>query len=175
MKRRLKMKRIAAITLALTIALSSRGLCLETKLNDMRDKIFAEAKEIKALANQQYLILILSMWDTCFVAISQVDAYAFMLGIFNTIPREGLTPSTVDFLSRWLGLIKATDELNIKGLDAIKVPIEPMIRIHMEKVKRYFKELNNQIDVELGEIAKFRDKLNPLPKPPEKPAKKGKR
>lgn len=130
----------------------------------MRQKLFAQAQEIKKLVNRdnaaQYLVLVSTMWDTCFVAITQLDAYFYILGIFNSIKKENITRPTIDFLSRWLKQIKNTDELNIKGLDGIKLPIDPMIRINMELLKRYFRELNSLIDKELAEIGKLSKSLD---------------
>lgn len=138
--------------------------CLDTKLYDLRQKLFAQAQEIKQLVNRdnagKYLVLVSSMWDTCFLAITQLDAYFYILGIFNTIKKEHLTHSTVDFLSRWLKQIKDTNDLNIKALDGIKVPIDPMIRINMERLKRNFKDLTNQINKELAEITKLDKSLD---------------
>ncbi len=158
------MKRKIFIILIFCVFLTQTAYCLDTRLYDLRQKLFAQAQEIKQLVNRdnaaQYLVLVSTMWDTCFVAITQLDAYFYILGIFNSIKKENITQPTIDFLGRWLKQIKDTDELNIKGLDGIKLPIDPMIRISMERLKRYFRELNNQIDKELAEIGKLRKSLD---------------
>jgi hypothetical protein len=158
------MKRKIFIILIFCVFLTQTAYCLDTKLYDIRQKLFTQAQEIKQLVNRdnaaQYLVLVSTMWDTCFVAITQLDAYFYILGIFNSIKKESITHPTMDFLSRWLKQIKDTDELNIKGLDGIKLPIDPMIRISMERLKRYFRELNSQIDKELAEIEKLRKLLD---------------
>ena len=158
------MKRIIFIILIFVVFLTQGAYCLDTKLYDIRQKLFAQAQEIKKLVNRdnaaQYLVLVSTMWDTCFVAITQLDAYFYILGLFNTIKQGNITAPTIDFLSRWLKQVRDTNELNINGLDGIKLPIEPMIRINMERLKRYFRELNNQIDKELAEIGKLRKSLD---------------
>jgi hypothetical protein len=158
------MKRKIFIFLVFFALFAKNAYCLDTRLYDLRQKLFTQAAEIKKLLNRdnagQYLVLVSGMWDSCFVAITQLDAYFYLLGLFNSIKKEQVTGPTIDFLSRWLKQIQQTSELNIKGLDAIKLPIEPMIRINMEKLKRYFRELNSQINKELAEIGKLRKSLD---------------
>jgi len=158
------MKRKIFIILFFLVFLTKDAYCLDTRLYDLRQKLFTQAQEIKQLVNRdnagQYLVLVSSMWDTCFVAITQLDAYFYILGLFNTIKKENITGPAIDFLSRWLKQTKDTSELNIKGLDGIKLPIDPMIRINMERLKRYFRELNSQINKELAEIGKLRKSLD---------------
>jgi hypothetical protein len=152
------------LILVFFVLLTQSAYCLDTRLYDLRQKLFTQAQEIKQLVNRdnaaQYLVLVSTMWDTCFVAITQLDAYFYILGIFNSIKKENITHPTIDFLSRWLKQTKDTDELNIQGLDGIKLPIDPMIRINMERLKRCFRELNSQIDKELTEIEKLRKSLD---------------
>jgi hypothetical protein len=158
------MKRKIFITLIFLVLFTQSAHCLDTRLYGIRQKLFTQAEDIKKLVNRdnagRYLVLVSSMWDTCFVAITQLDAYFYILGLFNTIRKEHITHPAVGFLSRWLKQIKETSELNIKGLDGIKVPIEPMIRINMVKLKRYFRELNNLINKELADIAKLKKSLD---------------
>jgi hypothetical protein len=158
------MKTKILVLLVFVVLFAQNAYCLDTRLYEVRQKLFAQAQEIKKLVNRdnagQYLVLVSSMWDTCFVAITQLDAYFYLLGLFNSIKKDQVTGPTMDFLSRWLRQTQETSELNIKGLDGIKVPIEPMIRINMEKLKRYFRELNNQLNKELAEIEKLRKSLD---------------
>jgi|GEM_PF-986242 len=158
------MKKKFFLMLIFLLLFVQSAYCLDTRLYDIRQKLFTQAQEIKKLVNRenagQYLVLVSSMWDTCFVAITQLDAYFYILGLFNTIKKENVTAPAIDFLSRWLTQAKETSELNIKGLSGIKVPIEPMIRINMVKLERSFKELKSQIDRELAEIAKLRKSLD---------------
>ena len=158
------MKRKIFILLVFLALFAKNAYCLDTRLYDLRQKLVVQSQEIKKLINRenagQYLVLVSSMWDTCFVAITQLDAYFYLLGLFNTIRKGNITGPTIDFLSRWLKQTKETSELNIKGLDGIKLPIEPMIRINMEKLKRYFRELSRQINKELAEIEKLKKSLD---------------
>lgn len=161
-------KRILIISI-LFFLFAGNAYALDTRLYDIRQKLFEQSQEIKKLVNRdnagKYLILVSSMWDTCFVAITQLDAYFYILGLFNTIKKENITHPAVDFLSRWLKQIEATSELNIKGLDikgpdGKKIPLDPMIRINVEKLKRHFRELNSLIDKELADIARLKKSLD---------------
>ncbi len=168
-------KILVVLTFAIFIFSTKAGYCLDTKLYNGRQILFNQAQEIKQLVDEKnaakYLPLITSMWDTCFVAITQLDAYFYILGLFNTIKKDNITAPAVDFLSRWLKQIKDTNELNISGLEAIKLPIEPMIRINMEKLKRNFRDINTQINKELTEVEKLKNSLEKALEPALGPAK----
>ena len=158
------MKRKIYILLVLLVLVAQNAYALDTKLYNVRQKLFDQSQEIKKLVNRdnagQYLVLVSSMWDTCFVAITQLDAYFYLLGLFNSIKKDQVTGPAIDFLSRWLNLVQKTSQENITSLGAIKVPIDPMIRINMETLKRSFRELSNQVSKELAEIDKLRKSLD---------------
>ncbi|MCX5702234.1 MAG: hypothetical protein NTW64_04575 [Candidatus Omnitrophica bacterium] len=154
------MRRLFFIVLALVFILNFSAYCLDTKLFDMRNKIFEESKKIKLLVGtSQDLVLINSMWDSCIMCMSQLDAYFSMLGVFNTIKKENLTEVAVDYLTNWLTEIKNTNELNIKSLDSVIVTMDPNTKPRMEKLKGYFKEVNNQINSELNKISSIKQSL----------------
>jgi len=119
----------------------------------MRNRIFVKSQEIKALlANSKDVVLLNSMWDSCIMTITQLDAYFYMIGIFNTIKKEDLTDASVNYLINWLNEIKKTNELNIKSLNLVTKTLEPRARVHKEKLTSYFSELNKQINNELSRI-----------------------
>ncbi|MFH1640544.1 MAG: hypothetical protein ABIA66_01135 [Candidatus Omnitrophota bacterium] len=154
------MRRLFFIALALVFILNFGAYALDSKLLDMRNKLFEESKRIKLLVGtSQDLVLINSMWDSCVMSMSQLDAYFSMLGIFNTIKKENLTEVSVNYLSDWLSEIKRTNELNIKSLEGVKVSMDPNTKPRIEKLKGYFKEMNDQIDRELTKISVIRKSL----------------
>jgi len=154
------MKKIIFIILTFIILSNFSVYALDTTLLDMRNKIFAESKDLKLLlANSKDVVLVNSMWDSCIMLVSQLDAYFSMLGIFNTIKKEDLKQDTIDYLTGWLDGIKKTNELNIKSLDAVSATMEPKTKTHILKLKDYFGKLNNQINIELDKISLFKKSL----------------
>lgn len=147
-------KFIPKILLVLALGLSSLVYGAQENLFDMRKKIFEEAKEIRSsLSGTKDTILLNTMWDSCIMAMSQIDAYFYMMRIFNTVEQKDLKKEAVDSLIYWLNEIKRTNESNIKNLAALKVisgaSMAPRTRIHMNTLEGYFGDVNNLIDTEL--------------------------
>ena len=154
------MKKIIFIILIFIIFLSFSVYALDTTLLDMRNKIFEESKVIKSLlVDSKDIILMNSMWDSCVMTMTQLDAYFSMIGIFNTIKKEDLKEDAINYLTSWLDGIKKTNELNIKSLDAVSVTLEPKTKAHILKLKDYFGKLNNQINAELDKISLLKKSL----------------
>lgn len=148
------MRKIIFVILALVMLLNFSVLALDTALFDLRNRIFEESKEIKSLLqDSKDAVLVSSMWDSCIIAMTQIDAYFSMLGIFNTIKKENLSDASINYLIDWLGQIKGTNELNIKNLSALYQPMEPNTEVHVAVLTDYFGNLNKQIDVELDKLS----------------------
>lgn len=148
---------IPKIILVLALGLSSLVYGAEGTIFDMRGKIFNEAKEIKSsLSGTKDTILLNTMWDSCIMAMSQIDAYLYMMRIFNTIEKEKLKGDAVDSIIYWLNEIKKTNELNVKNLAVLKVisdaSMAPKTRAHMDKLEGYFGDVNSLVDAELEKI-----------------------
>jgi hypothetical protein len=145
------MKKVSVIILVSFIFCVSYAHALDNPLVGMRNKIFEQAKQIKySLAQTQDVVLVNSMWDSCIMTVSQLDAYFSLVGIFNTIKKDNITESAINYLVDWLKQIKMTAELNIKSLDAITNPLEAKTKTQMDILKRNFSDLNTRIDKELG-------------------------
>jgi hypothetical protein len=154
------MKKTIFIILIFIIFLSFSVYALDATLLDMRNKIFEESKVIKSLlADSKDIILMNSMWDSCVMTMTQLDAYFSMVGLFNTIKRENLSEASIDYLISWLNDIKKTNELNLKSLNSISVILESKTKVYLEKLKRHFSDLNNRIDSELGKISLLKESL----------------
>jgi hypothetical protein len=126
----------------------------------MRNKISAESKQIKTLLlESKDMVLMNSMWDSCVITMTQLDAYFYMVGIFNTIKKEDLKGDTINYLTNWLNIIKDTNELNIKSLNTAIQILEPKTKVYKERLKSYFSELNKKIDSELVKISLLRKSL----------------
>jgi len=145
------MKKIVVGVLICFILFVPCAYAADNPLVGMRNKIFEEAKQIKSsLVQTQDIVLVNSMWDSCIMTVSQLDAYFSLVGIFNTIKKDNITESAINYLVDWLKQIKMTAELNIKSLNAITNPLEAKTKAQMDTLKRNFSDLNSRIDTELG-------------------------
>jgi len=153
----MKINRIGLIAFILIILFSLNAYALDTTLLDMRNKIFKESKEIKALLTRSKdVFLINSMWDSCVLTMAQLDAYFSMLGIFNTIRNDCLSPTAVDYLSDWLKEIKQSNDLNVKSLNSFMMTIEPETKGYVDALKDYYNDLNARIDKELNKLTLYK-------------------
>jgi hypothetical protein len=133
---------------------------LDATLLDVSSKIFAESQTIKVLmTGSKDIVLMSSMWDSCVIAKTQLDAYFSMLGIFNTIKNENLTEETINYLVNWLDVMKKTNALNMKSLTGISPIYEPTTELHVKRLNGYFAELNYRIDGELKKISSIKEAL----------------
>ena len=151
------MKNIICIVLIAAIFLCPSIYALDNALFDTRSDILKNAKDIKnSLDKTKDLILMNSLWDSCIMSISQLDAYFYMIRIFNTIEKEDLKEEAVDSIIYWLNNIKKTNELDVKNLVALKAissdTLEAETKLYMEKVKANFGDLNKLIDIDLKKI-----------------------
>lgn len=153
------MRKTVAI-LILFILLGSQAYALDTGLVDMRARAFEESKTLKPLLTKSKdMILLNSLWDACIITISQLDAYFSMVGIFNTINKEDATQEAVNYLISWLKEIKKANDVNIISLSAVTQAIEPNTVVYMEKLRGYFKDLNQQLDSELERLSALKNAL----------------
>jgi len=128
----------------------SNAAAIESKILATRNKIFDGSQEIKALLpKSKDAVLLTSMFDSCIIAVSQIDAYFSMLGIFEAVKKEDLKPQTLNFLINWLNQIKKTDNINLGILKNVPSPLDDATVAQVEKVKGYFTELNRWVDAEL--------------------------
>lgn len=154
------MKKIFFMILTLIVLLTFSAYAQEATLLTLRNKAFKESKELKSLLiDSKDVILVNTLWDSCIMAMTQLDAYFSMVGIFNTIKKEDLKEDSVNYLINWLNEIKKTNELNIKSLNAISTTLEPKSKVHIERLKNYFSDLNNQINIESDKISLLKKSL----------------
>lgn len=127
----------------------------DSTLFDAYNKILQESNEIKPLlAKSKDVILVSSLWDSCLIALTQLDGYFSMVGIANTIKKEELSKETLKYLTDWLYTIKKTNQANLKGLEAISHPLEAETAQRVTALNADFSELNNAIDTELLRMLK---------------------
>lgn len=144
------MKKIIFLALSLVFAWSFTARALETTLVDVRGEILKNAQEMKKYSStSRDPVLLNSMWDSSVMAISQLDAYFSMLGIFNTIKKGNLEKTTFSYLMNWLNQLEKTTELNIKSLEAIKSTTDARSKVFALKLKGIFSNLKERIANEL--------------------------
>lgn len=154
------MRKIFMLVLGLVLIFNCAAVALESTLMDMRNELFKNAQEIKALFTQtKDPILLTSMWDSCIVAMSQLDAYFSMLGIFNTIKSQNLEDTSFGYLTNWLGQIKKTNQLNITSLDTVKLTSDPKSKLFILKLKASFNKLDNYITKELEGVLQLQKSI----------------
>lgn len=158
------MKKNILVILFLLVFSTISSYALDTGLFEMRNKIVVESKQLKSLLlESKDMVLMSSMWDSCVMTMTQLDAYFYMVGIFNSVKNP--SEQTINFLLNWLKIIKSTSELNIRSLDASTQVIEGRTKTHKEKLKKNFAELNKNIDAELERVTTLRKIAKPVKKP----------
>ena len=156
----MKRKRVAMF-LSVGIILYSCivSYALETSLKDMEGKIRAELVQVKALMPKNDPILVNNMYNSCLIAKTQLDAYFYMLTLFNTIEEKALGDKAVDTLIEWLLAMKKINVININALrDTSKVQ-SPATKVRMEKLKALFEELNKEIDINIAKVSLIKKSL----------------
>ena len=154
------MKKIIFFVLSLTLIWSVTAQALDSNLIDTRTEILKAAQEMKTyFATSRDPILINSMWDSSVMAVSQLDAYFSMLGIFNTIKKENLDVAAFSYLINWLNQLKETTDLNIKSLEEIKSTTDARSKAFALKLKDIFANLKARIAKELQSVGQFQDSV----------------
>lgn len=147
------MKKIIFCVFILIVFLQLNAHSFDTGLLDIRNQIFDESKAMKPLiATSTDSVLLSSMWDSCLISIAHIDAYFFMLGIFNAIKDEDLSEETVGYLVTWLKRIKETNNINIRGFQDIAEITDDRIKIHIRTLKIYFDKLDNLLKSEIDKV-----------------------
>ncbi len=155
------MKRfLPVLFMAFVIFLGHGVYAQDNALIVVRNKIFDECREMRELLkNQKDIIIVNSMWSSGIMTVSQLDAYFYMVGIFNAVKDKDLTEDPVIYLMKWLNEIKKTNELNIRSLDSITYKVEPTTKARIGKLKGYFSSLNNIIDNESARVSALQRSL----------------
>jgi hypothetical protein len=151
------MKKIISIVLILAVLLSVNAYAIDSKIIDLRNKIFEQSRQIKPLIRTSPdVVLLTGMFDSCLLIVSQIDAYTYMLSIFNTIKEAEVDKRAFDYLTEWLVLMRRTSELNLKSLDDVVEPVDRSTKIHIARLRDYFINLNAKIDSELTKFVRIK-------------------
>lgn len=154
------MKKIFFVAV-LVLALSAQSLyAFDTTLRDIRTEVYTESNEIKALMRKtRDPVLVSSIYDSCLITITQLDAYFHMLNIFNTIERKNLKQEALDSLMTWLVTTKNMNDLNIMSLGDTTQAFDRDTKTHMKKLKKIYSRLNEKIDAERKKIDSIKRSL----------------
>ncbi|MFH1478833.1 MAG: hypothetical protein ABIG92_03550 [Candidatus Omnitrophota bacterium] len=154
------MKKIFIIMLVFSFIFGSISYGETIKIFEARNKIFNESNKIRSgLKDSKNILLMTSMWDTCLVAVKQVDAYFYMIRIFDTIDPKNIKEEAVISLENWLNNIKKTDIVNIDSLNGLmknEEALEAKAALYMTNLKEYFVELNKEIDMEIERLKEIK-------------------
>jgi hypothetical protein len=148
-------KTIAVMLFALLV--HGNAWAFETKLLEARNKIFEEAKQLQSLMGaSQDPVALVSLWDSCIVTATQLNAYFYMVGIFESMEAPGA--ASVSYLKSWLEEVKRTTLLNVRNLSASADVTEAPTKEHLSRVKAYFSELALLLEREIGKVSQLEKK-----------------
>jgi hypothetical protein len=135
------------ILILLNLFFSFNAYCLDTKLLELREKIFGESNQIKKSINpnSKDFVLLSGLFDSCILAVTQIDAYFYLLGVFEFIRKEDLNKNCFNFILSWLNTMKKTNELSLKSLNTAGPIMEEETKNYITRIKSYFTELDKQI------------------------------
>ncbi|HNW40110.1 MAG TPA: hypothetical protein PL125_04725 [Candidatus Omnitrophota bacterium] len=154
------MKKTFFLVLALVLAWNFSAQALETTLIDTRNEILKTSEELKTyFTTTRDPVLLNSLWDSSIMAVSQLDAYFSMLGIFNTIKKENLDQAAFTYLIKWLNQLKDSTASNIKSLSSIKKTTDARSKAYVLKLKDIFSNLESRIDKELQSVTKYSESI----------------
>ncbi len=147
------MKKIVLFSLSLVLLCVFSAYATDFKIVSMRNQIFNQSGDIKALMSQKSKdnTLLISMFDSCLSAAMQLDAYFSMLGIFESLSNGGVNDEAIRFIASWLNQIKSTNAVSIQNLDVVS-QAEPKTKLEINKLKASLVSLSTLID---GELNKF--------------------
>ncbi len=156
----MEMKKTFFLVLALVLAWNFSAQALETTLIDTRNEILKTSEELKTyFTTTRDPVLLNSLWDSSIMAVSQLDAYFSMLGIFNTIKKENLDQAAFTYLIKWLNQLKDSTASNIKSLSSIKKTTDARSKAYVLKLKDIFSNLESRIDKELQSVTKYSESI----------------
>jgi len=148
------MRKVILLILAVIIFGYECSYGIDFPIFDLRNRIYEEGKEIKGLMpNSKDAVILLSIFDSCQIVIQQLDAYFYMLGIFETIEKDNVARSAVGYIENWLNQIKATNAISLKALNGFQDIKEEQTKSHIAKLKAFYLELNLRVDQELNKLA----------------------
>lgn len=155
------MKRIAVVIAAVfCLLIVQNALALDTKLFEMRSRLLEESRQLKGLIpDSKDAIVLISLWDSCLMTITQLNAYFNMLSLFNSIPKDSLTREATATLTAWLLEIKTAANLHVQNMDNAAETVDEATRAHLGRLKAYFTDLGKRVEAEMNKVSLIQKSL----------------
>jgi len=135
------------------ILLIGSAWAADVKLVAMRSKFIEASGQIKSsLASSKDVVVLTSLFDSCMITITELDAYFSMVGIFEQNKTGAPSNVSLAYLTSWLETMKKNNALNISSIQGLTKDMEPGTLTHMNKLKTYFGELNVNLEDELRRV-----------------------
>lgn len=147
------MRKYKLLILLMLLLINIFAYAIDFPIFDLRNRIYEEAKRIKQLLpTSSDGVILLSIVDSCHIVIQQLDAYFYMLGIFESIDKDNIAYAAVDNIQAWLNQIKATNAISLKSLNSFTDIKDQATKEHIAKVKAFFLELNLRLEQESNKL-----------------------
>ena len=159
------LRKTFVIMMGIAVFMHINAWGMEFKVFGFRNKIFEDTKAIRTLiSTSKDGPVLIGVLNSSIITMTQLDAYFFMLGIFESKKTEEVSSASLDFLTAWLNEIKKSNELQLKSLTPMPEPTEPRTKAHLEKLKSDYIGLNEQLDNELNKVSFIRKSLKVKPR-----------
>jgi hypothetical protein len=143
------------VILCFMIAVSCvvNAYALDFKIVNMRGQIFDQSAQIKEMVTPKTRdgVLLTVMFDSCMLAVTQLDAYLSMLGIFETLSGPKGGEDAIKFIIAWLNSIKDSNNLSIQNMDSL-MKSEAKTKEQVKKLRAMFVSFNGIVDEELRKL-----------------------
>ena len=147
------------ITIFLLILILSNTYPQVQDFTQLKNQLMREASALRShLATTKDIVFVSSMWDSCLIAINQIDAYFFMIGIINA-RKATMNEEAIGYLFSWLERMEKLNNTNLRSLaDQTKVIESGTIR-HMKKLEEIFRDFNLYIGKEKKRVGTLKELL----------------
>lgn len=146
------------LVLALFLLAAQAGYCAENSVVSMRKRFLQESGNIKPLLkNSRDVVLLSTLWDSCFIVMTQLDAYVSMVGIIDTVKRQDLQESAVDYLVSWLGEVKNTNNAALASLNSVGSSLDQATIVVVKRMKGDFADLNKILEAETVRLIRLKE------------------
>jgi hypothetical protein len=152
------MKKIAVIVLMLCFCLSVDSFAANNSLTSINTRLMQESSNLKSMfKNSRDVVLLTTMWDSYFIARTQLDAYFYMVSLFESVKKSAVTEVSVDYLLNWLGEIRKTNAANITTLNAAATVIDQATKSAVDRMKANISDMNNAVDKEISRLNSLKE------------------
>jgi hypothetical protein len=154
------MKKIIVIVLMLCFCLSVDSFAANNSLTSINARLMQESSNLKSMfKNSRDVVLLTTMWDSYFIARTQLDAYFYMVALFESVKKAAVTDVSVDYLLNWLGEIRKTNTANIKTLNSTVTVIDQATKSAVDRMETNIADLNNAVDKEIIRLNSLKEAI----------------